>query len=48
MRGMAARTLGPPVPDGTHEKDVTLAIARELAARINAEPSMRAVLDPSG
>jgi len=31
-------------PDGTHEKDVTLAIARELAARINAEPSMRAVL----
>jgi N-acetylmuramoyl-L-alanine amidase len=31
-------------PDGTHEKDVTLSIARELAARINAEPSMRAVL----
>jgi N-acetylmuramoyl-L-alanine amidase len=29
---------------GTHEKDVTLAIARELAARINAEPGMRAVL----
>ena len=31
-------------PDGTHEKDVTLAIARELSARINAEPGMRAVL----
>ena len=31
-------------PDGTHEKDVTLAIARELAARVNAEPGMRAVL----
>jgi N-acetylmuramoyl-L-alanine amidase len=31
-------------PDGTHEKDVTLAIARELASRINAEPGMRAVL----
>ena len=31
-------------PDGTHEKDVTLAIARELSIRINAEPGMRAVL----
>src|SRR5882672_9754098 len=29
---------------GTHEKDVTLAIARALAARINARPGMRAVL----
>lgn len=29
---------------GTHEKDVTLAIARVLAARIDAEPGMRAVL----
>lgn len=29
---------------GTHEKDVTLAIARALAARIDAEPGMRAVL----
>jgi N-acetylmuramoyl-L-alanine amidase len=29
---------------GTREKDVTLAIARELAARINAQPGMRAVL----
>ncbi|HLQ12051.1 MAG TPA: N-acetylmuramoyl-L-alanine amidase [Steroidobacteraceae bacterium] len=31
-------------PGGTHEKDVTLAIARALAARINARPGMRAVL----
>ncbi len=31
-------------PEGTHEKDVTLAIAQELAGRINAEPGMRAVL----
>ena len=31
-------------PGGTHEKDVTLAIARALAERINAEPGMRAVL----
>ncbi len=30
--------------DGTHEKDVTLAIARVLAQRINAEPGMRAML----
>jgi N-acetylmuramoyl-L-alanine amidase len=29
---------------GTHEKDVVLAIARALAARINQEPGMRAVL----
>jgi N-acetylmuramoyl-L-alanine amidase len=31
-------------PDGTHEKNVTLAIARALAARIDAAPGMRAVL----
>src|SRR5262249_15431259 len=29
---------------GTREKDVTLAIARALAERINGEPGMRAVL----
>ena len=31
-------------PAGTHEKDVTLAIARALAARLNDRPGMRAVL----
>ena len=31
-------------PGGTREKDVTLAIARSLAAQINAAPGMRAVL----
>jgi N-acetylmuramoyl-L-alanine amidase len=31
-------------PGGTHEKDVTLAIARALAARINDRPGMHAVL----
>jgi N-acetylmuramoyl-L-alanine amidase len=31
-------------PGGTHEKDVTLAIARALAARINTRPGMHAVL----
>ncbi|MEP7247554.1 MAG: N-acetylmuramoyl-L-alanine amidase, partial [Gammaproteobacteria bacterium] len=30
--------------NGTQEKDVVLAIARALAARINAEPGMRAVM----
>lgn len=34
--------------DGTHEKDVTLAVARELALRINAEPGMQAVLTRAG
>jgi N-acetylmuramoyl-L-alanine amidase len=34
--------------DGTREKDVVLAIARALAARINAEPGMRAVLTRKG
>ena len=33
---------------GTREKDVTLAIARKLAARINAEDGMRAVLIRDG
>jgi N-acetylmuramoyl-L-alanine amidase len=32
---------------GTREKDITLAIARALAERINAEPGMRAVLTRS-
>lgn len=31
-------------PAGTHEKDVTLAIARMLAARLNDRPGMHAVL----
>jgi len=35
-------------PGGTHEKDVTLAIARALAARIDREPGMRAVLTRDG
>lgn len=35
-------------PDGTHEKNVTLAIARALAARINAQPGMHAVLTRDG
>ena len=34
--------------NGTREKDVVLAIARELALKINAEPGMKAVLTRSG
>ena len=34
--------------DGTREKDVTLAIARTLAARVEREPGMRAVLTRDG
>jgi N-acetylmuramoyl-L-alanine amidase len=33
---------------GTREKDVTLAIAHQLAQRVNAEPGMRAVLTRDG
>jgi N-acetylmuramoyl-L-alanine amidase len=33
---------------GTHEKDVTLAIARSLAERIDREPGMRATLTRNG
>ncbi|MGH8143202.1 MAG: N-acetylmuramoyl-L-alanine amidase [Steroidobacteraceae bacterium] len=35
-------------PDGTHEKDVTLAIARALAALIDRRPGMRAMLTRDG
>jgi len=34
--------------NGTREKDVVLAIARELALKINAEPGMKAVLTRTG
>lgn len=34
--------------NGTHEKDVTLAIARALAARIDRQPGMKAVLTRTG
>jgi N-acetylmuramoyl-L-alanine amidase len=35
-------------PGGTYEKDVVLAIARELRTQINAEPGMRAYMTRSG
>jgi N-acetylmuramoyl-L-alanine amidase len=42
--GHGGQDPGATGPGGTHEKDVTLAIARALAERINAEPGMRAIL----
>ncbi len=41
---MAARIRVPAAANGTHEKDVVLAIAQALAKRIDAEPGMHAVL----
>jgi N-acetylmuramoyl-L-alanine amidase len=35
-------------PRGTHEKNVTLAVAKELAALINRQPGMRAVMTRTG
>ncbi len=35
-------------PQGTHEKNVTLAVARELAALINRQPGMQAVMTRTG
>ena len=34
--------------NGTREKDIVLAVARDLAARINGEPGMRAMLTRNG
>ena len=42
--GHGGQDPGASGPGGTHEKDITLAIARQLAARIDATPGMRAVL----
>jgi N-acetylmuramoyl-L-alanine amidase len=42
--GHGGQDPGATGPGGTHEKDVVLPIARLLAARINTEPGMRAVL----
>jgi N-acetylmuramoyl-L-alanine amidase len=42
--GHGGQDPGATGPNGTHEKDVVLPIARALAERINTEPGMRAVL----
>jgi len=42
--GHGGKDPGAHGPSGVHEKDVTLAVARELARRINDDPGMKAVL----
>jgi len=46
--GHGGRDPGSIGPAGTHEKVVTLAVARRLADRINQDPAMRAVLTRTG
>ena len=46
--GHGGHDVGAVGPGRLYEKTVTLAIARELAAQINARPGMRAVLTRSG
>lgn len=42
--GHGGKDPGSSGPAGTHEKDVVLAIAQALAARLNAQPGMQALL----
>ena len=42
--GHGGKDPGAVGPSGKHEKDITLAVARELAAQIDADPGMTAVL----
>ena len=42
--GHGGKDPGAHGPSGVHEKDVTLAVARELASQINDDPGMKAVL----
>lgn len=42
--GHGGKDVGARGPSGTHEKDVVLAISRKLAALVEKEPGMRAVL----
>ena len=46
--GHGGKDPGAHGPTNVHEKDVTLATARELARQINAEPGMKAVLIRDG
>jgi len=47
-RGHGGEDPGAIGKNGTREKDVVLAIARELSLKINAEPGMKAVLTRNG
>jgi N-acetylmuramoyl-L-alanine amidase len=46
--GHGGKDQGAHGPDGTLEKNVTLAVARDLEARINRQPGMKAVLTRDG
>ena len=46
--GHGGKDSGAQGPGGTQEKNVTLAVARDLAALINRQPGMKAVLTRSG
>ncbi|WP_254063373.1 N-acetylmuramoyl-L-alanine amidase [Rhodanobacter sp. L36] len=46
--GHGGKDQGAHGPDGTLEKNVTLAVARSLAAQINRQPGMKAVLTRDG
>lgn len=46
--GHGGQDVGAIGPSGAYEKDITLAIARELAAVVNAHPGMKAILTRDG
>jgi N-acetylmuramoyl-L-alanine amidase len=46
--GHGGKDSGAIGPDGTMEKNVTLAVARDLAAQINKQPGMKAILTRDG
>ena len=46
--GHGGKDSGAIGPDGTMEKNVTLAVARDLAADINKQPGMKAILTRNG
>lgn len=46
--GHGGKDPGATGPDGIHEKNVTLPIARKLAALINSQPGMKAILTRTG
>ncbi|GLQ45431.1 N-acetylmuramoyl-L-alanine amidase [Dyella lipolytica] len=46
--GHGGKDQGAHGPDGTLEKNVTLAVARDLAAQINRQPGMKAILTRDG
>jgi hypothetical protein len=45
---MAGQDVGAIGPSGTYEKDIVLAVARELVRLINRQPGMRAVMTRDG